>query len=77
MGETAFDRAVRQHLQVHASAGTTTDDLVRSFVDVGGPVAQRILDEWLETTTWTTRLRQSVSLDELFASYRRSSGGGA
>jgi hypothetical protein len=70
LGEEAFDRALHQHFQAHQAAGTTTDDLVRAFVEVGGPVARRILDDWLDTTGWLDRLREADSLESVFEGYR-------
>jgi hypothetical protein len=71
LGEPTFDRALRQHFQAHQVAGTRTDDLVRMFIDVGGPPARRVFDDWLESTAWVDRLRDMASLEDLFDHYRR------
>ena len=71
LGEEAFDRALRRHFQTHKTSGTRTDDLVKAFIEVGGPVAHRIFDEWLESTKWRDRLRGTPSLQAMFNYYRR------
>ena len=71
LGEEVFDRALYWHYQARKASGTSTDDLVRAFVDVGGPVAQRIFDDWLESTAWIERLRDSASLQAMFDGYRK------
>lgn len=71
LGEEAFDGALRRHFQAHKAPGTRIDDLVLAFVEVGGPVAQRILDDWLESTAWVGRLREAQSLQAAFDGYRR------
>lgn len=55
LGEEAFDRALHKHFQMFQASGAYTDDMVRAFVDEGGPVAQRIFDDWLEFTAWLDR----------------------
>jgi hypothetical protein len=77
LGEAAFDRALRLHFQAHQAAGTTTDDLVRAFVDVGGQSARRIFDDWLESTAWVDRLRQGPSPDATRTGGRKELHGGA
>jgi hypothetical protein len=37
--------------------------MVRAFVDEGGPVAQRIFDDWLESTAWLDRLQADPAHD--------------
>jgi hypothetical protein len=74
LGEHSFDRALRQHFQATQTTGTSTDDLVRAFVDVGGPPARRIFDDWLESTAWVDRLREAPSLDAVFDAYRTPQG---
>jgi hypothetical protein len=74
LGEHAFDRALRQHFQAIQTTGTRTDDLVRAFVDVGGPPAQRVFEDWLESTAWVDRLREAPSLDAVFDAYRTPQG---
>ena len=69
--DETFDRALRRHYQAHKTSGTTTDDFVRAFVDVGGPVAQRIFDDWLESTAWVKRLRDAGSAQAMFEGYRK------
>jgi hypothetical protein len=71
LGADAFDRALRRHFQAHKASGTRTDDLVRAFVETGGPVARRIFDDWLESAAWLERLRGAPSVRAMFDSYRR------
>lgn len=71
LGEEAFDRALRQHFQTHKASGTRTDDLIKAFVGVGGPVAQWIFEDWLESTSWLDRLRGTPSLQAMFDAYRK------
>jgi len=71
LGEDAFDRALRSHFQAHQASGTTTDDMVRAFVEVGGSVAELIFADWLDSTAWLSRLRDSPSIQAMFESYRR------
>jgi hypothetical protein len=71
LGEATFDRALRQHFQAHQAAGTRTDDLVHAFVEVGGPTARRIFDDWLDSTAWVDRLRHDPTLETLFDHYGR------
>lgn len=52
MGAAAFDQALRQHFQSTREQGTRTDDLIRSFVAVGGEPARLILTDWLDSTAW-------------------------
>ncbi len=70
LGEETFDRALYGHYQAHKQSGTNTDDMVRAFVDVGGPVARRIFDDWLESTAWVNRLNDASSLQAMFDDYR-------
>jgi aminopeptidase N len=63
LGEEAFDSALHQHFQASQASGTRTDDMVRAFVDEGGPVAQRIFDDWLESTAWLDRLQADPAHD--------------
>ena len=71
LGQEAFDRALREHFQTHRESGTRTDDLVRVFAEIGGPVAQRIVDDWLESTAWIDHLRKGQSLQAIFDAYRK------
>lgn len=71
LGEETFDRALRQHFQAHRSGGGSTDDLVRAFVEAGGPAARRILDDWLDSAGWVSRLRDAGSAQTLFETYRQ------
>ena len=71
LGHEAFDRALHRHYQARKASGTSTDDIVRAFVDVGGPVAQRIFDDWLESTAWVRRVRDAASLQAMFDGYRK------
>ena len=70
LGEEAFDRALRAHFQAHQASGTTTDDLVRAFVDEGGPAAERIFADWLDSTAWRDRLREAGSAQDALEGYR-------
>ncbi len=70
LGEVAFDRALRAHFQAHQASGTRTDDMVQAFIDEGGPAAQRIFDDWLETTAWLDLLTEAGSAQTLFDAYR-------
>lgn len=70
LGEEAFDRALRTHFQAHQVSGTTTDDLVRAFVDEGGPAARQIFADWLDSTAWLDRLREASSAQEALERYR-------
>lgn len=71
LGEESFDRALRHHFQAHADTGGRTDDLVRIFVESGGPSAQRVFDDWLESTAWLLRLRAAGSAQAVFEAYLR------
>jgi hypothetical protein len=71
LGEEAFDSALHEHFQASQASGTRTDDMVRAFVDEGGPVAQRIFDDWLESTAWLDRLREAGSVQDRLDAYRR------
>ncbi|MDH3455801.1 MAG: M1 family aminopeptidase [Gemmatimonadota bacterium] len=71
LGDEVFDRALYRHYQARKASGTSTDDIVRAFVDVGGPVAQSIFDDWLESAAWIKRLRDSDSLQAMFDGYRK------
>lgn len=70
LGEEAFDRALRTHFQAHKAQGGGTDDLVKAFVAVGGAPAQRIFDDWLDSTAWLVRLRETGSVQSLLENYR-------
>jgi hypothetical protein len=70
LGEERFDLALRRHFQAHQVAGTRTDDLVASFVAVGGAVAQRIFDDWLESDRWLGLLREAPSVQAILERYR-------
>jgi hypothetical protein len=71
LGEATFDRALRRHFQSTKLRGTTTDDLVETFVAVGGSPARRIFDDWLESTAWYAQLLASPSIRAVFDRYRR------
>jgi aminopeptidase N len=71
LGDEAFARALHPHYQARKASGTTTDDMVRAFVDVGGRPAQRIFDDWLESTRWVRQLRSAGSLQAMFDGYRK------
>jgi aminopeptidase N len=71
LGDEVFDRALQRHYQAGKASGTTTDDMVQAFVDVGGTPARRIFDDWLESTGWVMRLRSAVSLQTMFDGYRK------
>lgn len=70
LGEETFDRALRRHFQAFKASGTRTDDLVQHFIAVGGPVARRIFDDWLESAAWVGRLRAASSVQAMFDGYR-------
>lgn len=70
LGEEAFDGALRAHFQAHQASGTTTDDLVRAFVEAGGPPARQIFADWLDSTAWVDRLREAGSVHEVLDGYR-------
>lgn len=70
LGEEAFDGALRAHFQAHQASGTTTDDLVRAFVEAGGPPARQIFADWLDSTAWVDRLREAGSVHEALDGYR-------
>ena len=71
LGQEDFDRALQRHFQAHQAAGTRTEDLVRTFTEIGGPVAERIADDWLESAAWVDRLREAPSLQALFDGYNK------
>jgi aminopeptidase N len=61
LGEAAFDRALRRHVDATRATGSSTDALVLAFVEEGGIEARRILDDWLESTRWVAELRRAGS----------------
>jgi hypothetical protein len=69
LGEEAFDRALRTHFQTYQAAGASTDDMVRAFVDEGGPAAAAIFADWLDSTAWRNRLRDAGSAREVLEGY--------
>jgi hypothetical protein len=71
LGDEAFDQALRLHYQRHKASGTSTNDLVQAFVDVGGLVARRVFDDWLDSTAWVRRLREAGSLQAMIDGYRK------
>ena len=52
--------------------GSRTDDLVRVFVEMGGPSAGAILDDRLESTAWLVTLRDAGSVEATSADHGTS-----
>jgi hypothetical protein len=73
LGEEAFDGALRTHYQASKTRGTRTDDMVKAFVDEGGPVALRIFDDWLESAAWLNLLREAGSVRVMLEDYQPQS----
>ena len=64
MGAARFDLALRTYFQRYASNGGTTDNFSAVFASVGGPPAEAVLDDWLNTTRWVDTLRAAPSFNE-------------
>jgi len=68
LGAETFDRTYRGFFQRHRDTGATTADLVAAF-RAASPRSGPILDDWLLTTRWYTRLASGETVQHIVAGY--------
>jgi hypothetical protein len=69
LGPDEFNRVYREYFQSHQSGGST-DELAAAFRSVG-PVTEPILQDWLFTSRWYSRLSSGEALGAMVESYRK------
>lgn len=69
MGAERFNDFVRSYYACCRVEGASTERLAEEIARAGGPVAKRIVDEWLWTTDWWAMVEAGWTVDRMLEHY--------